>query len=103
MPCTAAIMSQELQALMHLMDRDPHRIPLRKIDEIILIATWDIVQFSNNKKARALQNIADIRERLDIFKNRSSQKTGKTFDQIAWLPSSKGTHHIFIFENRCLE
>jgi endonuclease/exonuclease/phosphatase family metal-dependent hydrolase len=36
------------------------------VDENVLIATWNIAQFSNNKKQRALQYIADICERFDI-------------------------------------
>jgi endonuclease/exonuclease/phosphatase family metal-dependent hydrolase len=36
------------------------------VDENVVMATWNIAQFSNNKKQRALQYIADICERFDI-------------------------------------
>ena len=62
----AEIIAKERQALMKLMDSDPHRIPRREIDENVLIASWNIAQFSNKKKSRALQYIADICERFDI-------------------------------------
>ncbi len=41
-------------------------VPLRSVDENVVIASWNIAQFSNRKKARALQYIADICERFDI-------------------------------------
>ena len=41
-------------------------VPLRAVDENVLIASWNIAQFSDRKKARALQYIADICERFDI-------------------------------------
>ena len=52
---------------MKLMDEEPFRIPRRKVDENILIATWNIQQFSNKKSQRAIQYIADICERFDII------------------------------------
>lgn len=67
MPSEAEIIAKERQALMKLMDSDPHRIPRREIDENVLIASWNIAQFSNKKKSRALQYIADICERFDII------------------------------------
>lgn len=67
MPDQAEMMARERQALMDLMDKAPHRIPRREIDENILIASWNIAQFSNKKKARALQYIADICERFDLI------------------------------------
>ena len=66
MPSEAEIIAKERQALMKLMDSDPHCIPRREIDENVLIASWNIAQFSNKKKSRALQYIADICERFDI-------------------------------------
>lgn len=66
MPNLTNIIAKERLALMKLMDNAPHRIPRREIDENVLIATWNIAQFSNKKKARALQYIADICERFDI-------------------------------------
>lgn len=41
-------------------------VPLRSVDENVLIASWNIAQFSDKKKTRALQYIADICERFDI-------------------------------------
>ncbi len=66
MPTEKETIAQERIALMDLMDGAHHRIPRREVDENILIATWNIAQFSNKKKARALQYIADICERFDI-------------------------------------
>jgi endonuclease/exonuclease/phosphatase family metal-dependent hydrolase len=67
MPTIKQIVAQERLALMRLMDDPPHCIPRREVDENILIATWNIAQFSNKKKSRALQYIADICERFDII------------------------------------
>ncbi len=66
MPTEAEIIATERRALMDLMDHAPYQIPHRQVDENIVIATWNIAQFSNNKKARALQYIADMCERFDI-------------------------------------
>jgi exonuclease III len=67
MPTEAEIIAQERKALMKLMDTQPHFIPRREVDENIVIATWNIAQFSNKKTNRALQYIADICERFDII------------------------------------
>jgi endonuclease/exonuclease/phosphatase family metal-dependent hydrolase len=67
MPGEAEIIARERIALMKLMDEKPHRIPRREVDENVLIASWNIAQFSNKKKKRALQYIADICERFDII------------------------------------
>jgi exonuclease III len=66
MSSEAETIARERLALMELMDSDPHRIPRREVDENVLIASWNIAQFSNKKKKRALQYIADICERFDI-------------------------------------
>ncbi len=66
MPTEAEIIAKERKALMKLMDTGSTRIPRRQVDENVLIATWNIAQFSNKKKSRALQYIADICERFDI-------------------------------------
>ena len=63
MPTQAEIIAKERQDLMNLLNS----IPRREVDENILIATWNIAQFSNKKKARALQYIADICERFDLI------------------------------------
>ena len=67
MPSTDVIIAQERQALMDLMDSAPFKVPSRKINENIVIASWNIQQFSNNKSKRALQYMADICERFDII------------------------------------
>ncbi len=51
---------------MNLMDQGPFKVPNRRVDENVLIATWNIQHFSNRKSQRALQYIADICERFDI-------------------------------------
>jgi len=66
MPSESVIIAKERRALMKLMDQGSHRIPKRQVDENILIATWNVQQFSNNKTSRALQYIADICERFDV-------------------------------------
>lgn len=63
MPTEQQIIAGERRALMTLLTNN---VPLRSVDENVLIASWNIAQFSNNKKARALQYIADICERFDI-------------------------------------
>lgn len=59
--------AEERSELMKMMDKNPYKIPNRRIDENILIATWNIQHLSNNKSDRALQYIADICERFDII------------------------------------
>ena len=59
--------AEERKALIKLMDEEPFKIPKRRVDENILIATWNIKHFSNKKSQRALQYIADICERFDII------------------------------------
>ena len=56
------IIASERKSLMALLDI----VPLRSVDENVLIASWNIAQFSDKKKKRALQYIADICERFDI-------------------------------------
>jgi endonuclease/exonuclease/phosphatase family metal-dependent hydrolase len=60
------IIAKERKALMKFMDEGDYMIPKRQVDDNLLIATWNIQQFSNNKSERALQYIADICERFDI-------------------------------------
>jgi len=61
------LIAQERLNLMSLMDEGEYIIPNRRIDENLLIATWNIQQFNNKKTNRALQYIADICERFDII------------------------------------
>lgn len=62
----AQLIAEERRALMKLMDTGPYRIPSRKINENLIIATWNIEHFSDRHSARAIQYIADICERFDI-------------------------------------
>ena len=66
MPDSDTTIAKERQALMNLMDQGPFKVPSRRVDENVLIATWNIQHFSNRKSRRALQYIADICERFDI-------------------------------------
>jgi endonuclease/exonuclease/phosphatase family metal-dependent hydrolase len=59
--------AKERKELMQLMDEGKYKVPNRRIDENLLIATWNIQQFGNQKSPRALQYIADICERFDII------------------------------------
>jgi exonuclease III len=67
MPTEAEIIASEREALMNLMDTESYYIPRREVDENVLIASWNIAQFSDTKTDRALQYIADICERFDII------------------------------------
>ncbi len=62
MPTEEQIIAAERQDLMGLLAA----VPLRTVDENVVMASWNIAQFSNKKKTRALQYIADICERFDI-------------------------------------
>ncbi len=62
MPTEQQTIAKERQALMKLLNE----VPLRTVDEKVLIASWNIAQFSDKKKQRALQYIADICERFDL-------------------------------------
>jgi hypothetical protein len=61
------IIAKERKKLKKMMDTNPYNIPNRRLDENIIIATWNIQHLSNNKSNRALQYIADICERFDII------------------------------------
>ena len=63
---SARIIAKERQALMKLMDQGPFKVPSRRVNENLLIATWNIQNFSNRHTKRAIQYIADICERFDI-------------------------------------
>ena len=67
MPVTEAQIAAERQALLKLMDTTPYKVPSRKLNENLLIATWNIQQFSNRHTNRAIQYMADICERFDII------------------------------------
>jgi endonuclease/exonuclease/phosphatase family metal-dependent hydrolase len=54
----------ERKELMRLLNDS---VPLRSVDENIIIATWNIKKFGKNKTDRAIQYIADIIERFDII------------------------------------
>lgn len=67
MPVTEIDIAEERRALMKLMDTGSYRIPSRKLNENLLIATWNIQHFSNRHSNRAIQYIADICERFDLI------------------------------------
>lgn len=67
MPVSALHVAEERKALMHLMDTAPYKVPSRKLNENLLIATWNIQHFSNRHSNRAIQYIANICERFDII------------------------------------
>jgi exonuclease III len=63
---SATTIAKERRALMNLMGEGPFKVPNRRVDENLLIATWNIQHFSNRHTNRAIQYIADICERFDI-------------------------------------
>jgi endonuclease/exonuclease/phosphatase family metal-dependent hydrolase len=65
-PPDSQLEAQERLNLMKLMDNGKYKIPKREVDENILIATWNIRQFSEKKSWRSLKYISDIVERFDI-------------------------------------
>lgn len=67
MPVSALQIAEERRALMRVMDTTPYKVPSRKLNENLLIATWNIQHFSNRHADRAIQYIADICERFDII------------------------------------
>ena len=68
MPVSKAEIARERKALMKLMDEEASqfRVPSRKLNENLILATWNIQQFSSGHSRRALQYIADIVEHFDI-------------------------------------
>jgi endonuclease/exonuclease/phosphatase family metal-dependent hydrolase len=66
-PIDTVLEAQERKALMNLMDSKPYKVPNRRIDENLLLATWNIQNFSEIKSWRSLKYIADIIERFDII------------------------------------
>jgi endonuclease/exonuclease/phosphatase family metal-dependent hydrolase len=67
MPPDTLLIAKERKALMDLMDQGEYQVPSRRVDENLLLATWNIQQFGNKKSTQALQYIADICERFDII------------------------------------
>ncbi len=67
MPPDSLLIATERKALMALMDEGDYKIPNRRVDENLLLATWNIQKFGSKKSDRALQYIADICERFDII------------------------------------
>jgi len=67
MPTSAETIAGERVELMRVMDTQPYKIPSRHLNENLIIATWNIEQFSNRHSNRAIQYIADICERFDII------------------------------------
>jgi hypothetical protein len=67
MPTATETIALERQALMRVMDTQPYTVPSRKLNENLIIATWNIKHFSNRHTNREIQYIADICERFDII------------------------------------
>lgn len=65
-PTDTQLEAKERLDLMKLMDVGYYKIPKREVDESIIIATWNIQQFSEKKSWRSLKYISDIVERFDI-------------------------------------
>ena len=59
MPASAETIAAERKVLMRVMDTHPYKTPSRKLNGNLLIATWNIEQFSNRHTNRAVQHIAD--------------------------------------------
>ncbi len=62
MPSEQHIIATERRQLLTLLND----IPLRSVDENVVMASWNIAQFSDKKKQRAMQYMADMCERFDI-------------------------------------
>lgn len=67
MPNDTPLIAQERKDLMKFLNEGKFAVPPRKLNKNIIIASWNIQHFSNNKSARALRYIADICERFDII------------------------------------
>ena len=65
-PHDTPLEARERLDLMNLMDSGHYKIPSRRVDENLIIATWNIQHFSEKKSWRALKYMADIIERFDI-------------------------------------
>jgi len=65
-PHDTPLEAKERLDLMKLMDEGDFMIPKRQVDENVLLATWNIQQFSEKKSWRAIKYMADIIERFDI-------------------------------------
>ena len=66
-PADTQLEAQERINLMKLMDDGDYKIPKREVDENLIIATWNIQNFSEKKSWRSLKYISDIIERFDII------------------------------------
>ena len=66
MPGEEWITANERRELMNLMDSGPTKIPNRRVDENLILATWNIQNFGAKKSDRAIQYIADIVERFEM-------------------------------------
>jgi endonuclease/exonuclease/phosphatase family metal-dependent hydrolase len=65
-PPDTPLIAQERLDLMELMDAGTYKIPTREVDVNLVMATWNIQQFSEKKTWRSLKYMADIIERFDI-------------------------------------
>lgn len=66
MAASKITIAKERKALMTLMDKGPFKVPSRRVDETLLIATWNIQNFTDRHSDRAIQYMDDFCERFDI-------------------------------------
>ena len=55
MPTATETIALERQALMRVMDTQPYTVLSRKLNENLIIASWNITHFSNRHTNRAIQ------------------------------------------------
>jgi endonuclease/exonuclease/phosphatase family metal-dependent hydrolase len=65
-PNDTVLEAKERLDLMKLMNSGQSKVPNRRLDENLLLATWNIQNFSEKKSWRSLKYIADMIERFDI-------------------------------------
>jgi endonuclease/exonuclease/phosphatase family metal-dependent hydrolase len=65
-PQDTKLIAKERRKLMKLMDKGGFAVPSRQVDVNLIIATWNIQNFSEKKTWRTLKYMADIIERFDI-------------------------------------
>ena len=71
MPSQAEIIAKERQDLMNLLDS----IPRQEVDENILIATWNIAQFSNKKRRGLSSTLPTSASSSTLSPSRKSRPT----------------------------
>ncbi len=105
------LIASERQTLMNLMDTGTYAIPSRRVDENIMIATWNIQHFGSRHSARAIQYIADICERFDIIAlqevktnllglSRLLQKLPGNYKTLVTDPTGNNERFAFLYDKR---